>query len=99
MIRLKEELPPLLHVSSAVEDALASEINDLTESLYDAILDLREQLSAVKTVKPVAEQAAAYRKQVVPAMERLRTVADALETLIPQDRWPFPCYSEILYNI
>ncbi|MBR5372845.1 MAG: glutamine synthetase III [Oscillospiraceae bacterium] len=99
MIKLKEELPPLLHVSSAVEDSLASEINDLTESLYDAISDLREHLAAAKSVKPVAEQAAAYRKQVVPAMERLRSVADALETLIPQDRWPFPCYSEILYNI
>ena len=99
MIKLKEEMPPLLHVSAAVEDALASEINDLTASLYDAITDLREHLMETKRVSPVTEQAAAYRKNVVPAMERLRALADALETLIPQDRWPFPCYSEILYNI
>ena len=32
-------------------------------------------------------------------MERLRATADALEVLIPQEQWPFPAYSEILYNI
>ena len=41
----------------------------------------------------------AYRKIVIPAMNRLRWAADALEVLIPQDQWPFPSYSEMLYNI
>ncbi len=98
-ITLKNSLSPMLNISSAVEDALASEISDLTAGLYDAIEDLREHLAAAAAVHPVTERAAAFRKGVVPAMERLRTTADALEVLIPQDQWPFPAYSEILYNI
>ena len=84
---------------SAGEDALISEISDLTAGLYEAIEDIREQISLAGRAGSVIERAQAYRKLVVPAMERLRTTADALEVLIPQDQWPFPAYSEILYNI
>lgn len=96
---VKSQLSPMLNISDAVENTLAAEISDLTASLYDGIEDLRSQLRAAAETKGIAEQAMAYRKLVVPAMERLRTTADALETLIPQEKWPFPCYSEILYNI
>ena len=82
-----------------MEDALAAQISDLTAGLYDAIDDLREAIQSAARSSGVNETAAAYRKKVVPAMERLRTTADALEVLIPQDQWPFPAYSEILYNI
>ena len=63
----------------------------------DVVYKLTENIPS--ETKGVTEQAMAFRKQVIPAMERLRTTADALENLIPQDKWPFPCYSEILYNI
>ncbi|MBP0966853.1 MAG: glutamine synthetase III, partial [Oscillospiraceae bacterium] len=95
----KSQLSPALNVSTAVEDALVSEISDLTAGLYEAIEDLREQISLAGREQTVIEKAKAYRKLVVPAMERLRTTADALELLIPQEQWPFPPYSEILYNI
>ena len=98
-IDVKSRMSPMLNISSAVEDALAAEISDLTAGLYDAIEDLRESLASASGIQPVDERAAAYRKNVIPAMERLRTTADALEVLIPQDQWPFPGYSEILYNI
>ncbi len=96
---VKSQLSPMLNISDAVENTLAAEISDLTAGLYDGIEDLRSQLRVAAETKGIAEQAMAYRKLVVPAMERLRTTADALETLIPQEKWPFPCYSEILYNI
>ena len=95
----KNRLSPMLSISDAVENTLAAELSDLTAALYDAIDDLRSQLRSAAETKGNAEQAKAYREMVIPAMDRLRTVADALEKLIPQDQWPFPCYSEILYNI
>ncbi len=98
-IALKNQMSPMLNISTAVEDALASEISDLTSGLYDAIDDLREQISFASRETTVTIKATVYRKQVIPAMTRLRTIADALEVLIPQDQWPFPPYSEILYNI
>ncbi len=98
-VNAKNQLSPALNISTAVEDAMVSEISDLTAGLYEAIEDLREQISLAGREHTVIEKAQAYRKRVVPAMERLRTTADALEVLIPQDQWPFPAYSEILYNI
>ncbi len=98
-VNAKNQLSPSLNVSTAVEDALVCEISDLTAGLFEAIEDLREQISLAGREQTAVEKAKAYRKLVVPAMERLRTTADALELLIPQDQWPFPPYSEILYNI
>ena len=98
-ITIKEQLSPMLRISSAVEDALAAQISDLTAGLYDAIEDLREMIQIASRADGVQATAEAYRHKVIPAMGRLRTTADALEVLIPQDQWPFPAYSEILYNI
>lgn len=98
-ITVKEQLSPVLHISSAVEDALAAQISDLTAGLYDAIEDLRETIQLAVRADGVQATAETYRHKVIPAMERLRSTADALEVLIPQDQWPFPAYSEILYNI
>ncbi|MBR6106938.1 MAG: glutamine synthetase III [Oscillospiraceae bacterium] len=98
-IDLKHRMPAMLSISPAVEDALASQISDLTSGLYEAIEDLRDALYVASHIAEVTERAAAFRRDVVPAMERLRATADALEVLIPQDQWPFPAYSEILYNI
>ena len=98
-ITAKKQISPMLRISTAVEDALASQISDLTAGLYDAINDLREAIQIAGRANGVQATAESYRKNVVPAMERLRTTADALEVLIPQDQWPFPAYSKILYNI
>jgi glutamine synthetase len=37
------------------------------------------------------------RDRVVPAMEDVREVADRLEGLVPDDLWPLPKYSEMLF--
>ena len=37
------------------------------------------------------------RNQIVPAMERVREVADALEGLVDDALWPLPTYQEMLF--
>ena len=98
-ISVKRDIFNDLRIRSVVEDTLASQISDLTESLFEAINDLREQIAEASSQSNSVDVAKAYRKLVVPAMERLRSSADALETLIPSEQWPFPSYSDILYNI
>ena len=34
---------------------------------------------------------------VIPAMDAVREVADKLERIVPDDLWPLPKYSEILF--
>ena len=95
----KHEMFGELHLNARAEESLAEKISDLTAALYDSIDDLRVQIDAAAGAGDTIETAQAYRRLVVPAMERMRTTADALEVLVPQEHWPFPCYSEILYNI
>ncbi len=43
------------------------------------------------------EHAKTYRDKVVPAMAKLREVADGLETMVDDAEWPLPKYREILF--
>jgi glutamine synthetase len=45
----------------------------------------------------VNEHAKAYRDKVVPAMSKLREIADALETMVDDAEWPLPKYREMLF--
>lgn len=37
------------------------------------------------------------RDKVIPAMDGVRAEADALERMLPDDLWPLPKYSEMLF--
>jgi len=43
------------------------------------------------------DHARTYRDKVVPAMAKLREVADGLETMVDDAEWPLPKYREILF--
>ena len=43
------------------------------------------------------EHAKTYRDKVVPAMQKLREIADGLETMVDDAEWPLPKYREILF--
>ncbi|MFM9139423.1 MAG: glutamine synthetase type III, partial [Solirubrobacterales bacterium] len=43
------------------------------------------------------ELAKYMRDKVIPAMDGVRAEADALERMIPDDLWPLPKYSEMLF--
>ncbi|HEX7010201.1 MAG TPA: glutamine synthetase III [Phycisphaeraceae bacterium] len=45
----------------------------------------------------VLQHAKHYRDEVIPAMNEVRRVADAMETIIADDIWPLPVYREMLF--
>ncbi|MDL2294416.1 glutamine synthetase III [Ruminococcaceae bacterium OttesenSCG-928-D13] len=45
------------------------------------------------------KQAAAMRDIVWDEMAKLRECCDALELLVPEERWPMPGYSQLLYDV
>jgi glutamine synthetase len=76
-------------------DRLAATLHDVTtmvESLQGMIEDLvaAEQWSGEHRAEHI-------RDSLLPAMERARAVADALESVIPEDLWPLPTYAEMLF--
>ena len=43
-------------------------------------------------------EAIAFKEQVIPAQNELRTIVDELETLVADDLWPMPKYRELLFQ-
>jgi glutamine synthetase len=74
---------------SPVLSSFASNINSLKKAVEKASNEASSNL----------KQAETYFKIVVPAMEALRVDADKLECIIPRDLYPFPTYSELLFNV
>jgi len=76
---------------------LKGELDELLDELVERIFALeaanREHPEGVDPL-----DAARYvQTQVVPAMDAVRSVADRLERIVPDDLWPLPKYSEILF--
>ena len=47
----------------------------------------------------VMQEANYYRDSIIPAMNELRTAADALETIVDEKEWPFPTYGKMLFYV
>lgn len=82
-----------------VDLLLAKDINSLCNSLYAKSSILEDHLKTASEIMLGAKSSEYYAKTIKPDMEALREVADALETLIPAHKWPFPVYSDLIFNI
>jgi glutamine synthetase len=81
----------------------AAELEDLigeTVALAEEFVFAISKLDAANADHPDAEgikHALYMRDTVIPAMEDVRDVADRLEKVVPDDLWPLPKYSEMLF--
>ena len=81
------------------EEKLIEKISSLTGSLYGATEKLEAVTAEAASVSDALANAQYYRNAVVPAMDEVRTYADALETVIGENYWPFPTYGDLLYGV
>ncbi|MCD7858879.1 MAG: glutamine synthetase III [Firmicutes bacterium] len=82
-------------VSCRAEKALAAQLSENTDRLYDALTALEDVMRALP--EPAKEQAMYFRTVVIPAMDEARKYADTLETITDKEYWPFPTYSDMLF--
>ena len=86
---------------------IASEQENLIKELslrINAVLEKSNELEnvileALALEDNINEQAQAYRKLVVPAMEVLRVEGDALEKITDKSYWPYPSYEDMLFRL
>ena len=86
-------------IAGGVEEKLANKLSTLALSLEDAICVLESKALDVKNISEPLEIAKFYRNEVFAAMQSLRAIADELETMVSEKIWPFPTYSQLLFNI
>ena len=77
------------------QSAALKEFAGMVDELREAIAEL-ERVGAHHEEDPL-RHAQQIKREVKPAMERLRATVDALESHVAADLWPLPTYRELLF--
>ncbi len=91
-----EERARAVGVSGTGVRTTIDEVSGLVDELTVAIAGLVKQ-NAELGGDTVESKAFHMRDHILPAMAAVRSVADRLEKLVPDDYWPFPTYREMLF--
>ena len=108
---MRQILPAVLHYTRHLAEGLTakqalglhcradSELLQRMTTLTDTLYDDCETLKVLLAKIPGNQDDAAlyFRKVIIPAMDAVRSAADALEELTDKSYWPFPTYSDLLY--
>ena len=93
----KRALDHELNVSFETE--LVKRICDLTAKTVERSAALENARNEAGRLEDVLERARCYEYSVLPAMEKLRSVVDELETCTAKEAWPFPSTGDILFSV
>lgn len=74
-----------------------SDLCSLIDDLQVNIVELEAATAKAAGIDDVAEEAAAYRDEVIPAMNAVREAADKLEMMVDAEKWPLPTYAQMLF--
>ncbi len=100
-LRYQGELAEIVQNSRGVSvdcnrtSARLGDVARLAEAVQSSIETL--QASVEKKFDCSKAHACCVRDTMIPAMETARTIADQLEELVPEDIWPLPSYTEMLF--
>ena len=81
------------------ETEQVAEMSGLLADAFRKTKNLDAALFGTKTVSGSQNLANYYRDHVLQAMQELRITVDQLETMTPDDSWPFPSYGEMLFSV
>lgn len=86
-------------VSADLEKKLADKVTALNAGISEAIDELDTKLIGAGDAGDAEATARYYRETVFAAMQSLRAVADELETITPENLWPFPTYGDLMFRV
>ncbi|MBQ4259898.1 MAG: glutamine synthetase III [Lachnospiraceae bacterium] len=84
---------------ASVSKALLKDVTAKLTAMKKAAERLQKVEDAGAHMARGKEQAFYYRNKVVTAMNELRLPADELEKLVDKEFWPFPTYSDLLFEV
>lgn len=86
-------------IDSSVEKSLASKISSLTASIVNEVKALDEKVISAQDCEEGEAMARFYRDEVFTQMQTLRASVDECEMCIPEDVWPMPSYTKLLFTV
>jgi glutamine synthetase len=93
---LATNVASLKAVGVEADTTTLDEVSGTIAALRSGIATLRSEIDHddVESVEKHAEHA---QKGLLPAMDQVRSAADALEAVVADDLWPLPTYQEMLF--
>ena len=85
-----------INQSKAVEK-LYKKLSSFADELYENSEKLETMYVAAKGKKDLMERARYYADEVIPFMEKTRSVADQIEPLLAMEYRPYPTYEDLLF--
>ena len=86
-------------VNCMVERDIITKLSTLNAKAYSALGELkRVETEAAKTSCVVA-RAELYQQKVLPAMQKLRSYVDEMETMTSSEYWPLPNYGDMMFKV
>ena len=86
-------------LDSPAEIKIAKQITDDMAVMLNAIDELKQAVNNVPEDVSMLNRSEYFRDNVIPKMEKLRAVADELETIVGEKNWPFPTYGQMLFYV
>lgn len=84
---------------TSVQMKTLDKVSSLLSEAGAALEKLEDAVAGVDKCSGYAKKAAAYKNNVRPAMEALRTPLDALEKCVDKKLWPLPSYGDLLFEV
>ncbi len=85
-------------VECGFEVDMIRNLTNLSTNMYKKMRSL-EELLAEAPQGDDQRLAEYYRDAIIPAMDRLRAVADEIEPLVGEKYWPYPTYGRMLFAV
>ncbi len=83
----------------AVQTSLLMHISDLLAGAQQALDRLIATTAKVNALESAKAMALAFHDEVVPVMNELRGIVDALELLVDKAVWPVPTYGDLMFEL
>jgi glutamine synthetase len=84
--------------ASRAVSGMCERVAALVDGLSDAIDELASAVHAAHESRDVRDEARVFVNGVIPAQNKLREIADEIETIVADDLWPLPKYRELLFQ-
>jgi glutamine synthetase len=97
-IRLVDKLDDIVGKDgSSTEVALFKKVTKLVNELTMENTRLAKLLHEAEKESNISKKAKFFSDKITEALDAVREPADALEEMLPDDKWPLPKYSEMLF--
>ena len=95
LVKTKKEIG----IESSLEEKLLVRMSALSGCLYNKLTALEEAVIDGRDKTEALECARYNHDSVFASMLELRTVCDELESMMPEEKWPYPAYAKLLYSV